>query len=128
MSHLLRDYKRNGLNKDIETRERIKEIQKEIADLERDCNKNMNEDVTKVIFSLEELQGIPQDILHKFEDVIDQPGHKYVSLKYPDVLPTLRFAQIENTRKKLDYVYQNKCADSNTQLLEKLVQKRHELA
>ena len=52
----------------------------------------MNEDVTKVVFSLEELQGIPQDIVNKFEDVKDQPGHKYVSLKYPDVLPTLRFA------------------------------------
>lgn len=29
----------------------------------------MNEDLTKVVFSLEELQGIPQDIVNKFEDV-----------------------------------------------------------
>lgn len=88
----------------------------------------MNEDLTKTVFSLEELEGLPQNVISGLADVEDQPGHKYLTLKYPDVLPTMRFAKKSSTRQKMDFVNQNKCAAKNTELLESLVALRHELA
>jgi Zn-dependent oligopeptidase len=116
------------MNKPAETREEIKKVQKRIADLEREANQNMNEDVSKTSFSVEELEGLPKSIVDGLADVEDKAGHKWVTLKYPDVLPTLRFAKREATREKMDFVYQNKCAEKNTPLLESLVEERHKLA
>lgn len=69
VKHLVRDYKRNGLDQPSETRDKIKTIQKEIADLEREANQNMNEDVTKTSFKVEELEGLPQQLIDNFQDV-----------------------------------------------------------
>jgi len=40
----------------------------------------LNEDKTKVEFSIEELEGVPEDNIKAFENVPDKEGFKYVSL------------------------------------------------
>lgn len=103
-------------------------MKKEIADIERKASQNINEDKTKVEFEEKDLEGLPKDTLEKLEKVPEKEGFRYVSMKYPEVIPALRLCKNEETRKKLDFVRSSQCQDLNVPLLEELVQKRHELA
>lgn len=76
-----------------------------MADLERVSSQNINEDTTKVEYTLEELDGMPQAVLDKLEKPEGkEETHRYVSMKYPEVLPALRLVKSEESRKKLDLV------------------------
>ena len=52
-----------------ETREAIKKIKKEISDLGTNFGSNLNEDTTYVLFTEEELKGVPEDLIKSFEKV-----------------------------------------------------------
>jgi len=39
--------------------------------------------------------------LNKLEKVENEENQRYISLKYPEILPSLRLCKNENTRKKL---------------------------
>ena len=49
-------------------------------------SKNLNEDKGFVLFSKEELEGIPEDTLNQYEKV---DGKFKVTFKYPDIFPIL---------------------------------------
>ena len=51
------------------TREAVKKIKKEISDLGTNFGSNLNEDTTYVLFSEEELKGVPEDLVKSFEKV-----------------------------------------------------------
>ena len=53
-----------------------------------------------------------------------EEGKYIVTMKYPDVLPVLRLASIEQTRKSVQQVFDNRCANINLDLLLKIVQLR----
>ena len=54
---------------DEETREAVKKIKKEISDLGTNFGSNLNEDTTYVLFTEEELRGVPEDLIKSFEKV-----------------------------------------------------------
>ena len=58
-----------GLHLEEETREAIKKIKKEISDLGTNFGSNLNEDTTYVLFTEEELKGVPEDLIKSFEKV-----------------------------------------------------------
>lgn len=109
-------------------RKYISTLMTNIADLERDANTNINNDKTKVEFSVEELEGLPSIIIEKLESVEGKEGYKYVSMKYPEVLPALKLCKNEETRRKLNFAHGTRCLEENVPLLEDLVAKRHQLA
>ena len=53
-----------------ETREAVKKIKKEISDLGTNFGSNLNEDTTYVLFTEEELKGVPEDLIKSFEKVM----------------------------------------------------------
>lgn len=57
-----------------------------ISELAIKFQQNLNEDVTKVPFSKEELEGLPEDF---FEGLAKQDDKFLVSLKYPELFPVL---------------------------------------
>ena len=58
-----------GLHLEEETREAVKKIKKEISDLGTNFGSNLNEDTTYVLFTEEELKGVPEDLIKSFEKV-----------------------------------------------------------
>ena len=58
-----------GLHLEEATREAVKKIKKEISDLGTNFGSNLNEDTTYVLFSEEELKGVPEDLVKSFEKV-----------------------------------------------------------
>lgn len=101
VDRILRDFDRNGMQFPEEKRLQIKALLTQISDLERDCSNNINNDKTKVEFKEEELVGLPESTLQKLEKVPEKEGWRFVSMKYPEVLPSLKLCKNEETRRKL---------------------------
>ena len=54
---------------DEETRNEVKRIKTKISELETKFNSNINEENTVLQFAVEELAGVPQDLIDSFEKV-----------------------------------------------------------
>ena len=106
-------------------RKYIATLMSQIADLEREASTNINNDKTKVEFHVDDLDGLPTIIIEKLESVEGKEGYKYVSMKYPEVLPALKLCKNEETRRKLNFAHGTRCIEENTPILEDLVAKRH---
>jgi len=123
----IRDFERNGLALDEEPRNRLKALKQEISRMQIEFQKNLNEDDTKLVFTKDELEGLPEDFLKGLK-AGENEGEYVVTLQYPDLVPVLKLAKKESTRKKLDHAHASKCQESNTPLLEKTLQLRREQA
>ena len=93
VDRILRDFDRNGMQFPEEKRQQIKTLLTQISDLERDCSNNINNDKTKCEFEEKDLEGIPEKTVDKFEKVPEKEGWRYVSMKYPEVLPGIASSQ-----------------------------------
>ena len=69
LERLVKEGRRNGLHLEESQRERIKEMQKRMSDLSLTFGKNLNEDTTKLHFSAEELDGLPDDFMEALDKV-----------------------------------------------------------
>ncbi|ONH64899.1 Saccharolysin [Cyberlindnera fabianii] len=118
------EFRRNGLALPLDKREKVKDIQKQLSDLSLEFSKNLGENKEHILFTKEELEGVPEDVVGQFEQV---DGKLKMTFKYPDVLPTMKYAKNPETRKRAFLGDQNKNAD-NEALLVKAVQLRRELA
>lgn len=61
--------KRNGLHLPEEIRAQITDVKKRISELGTNYMANMNEDVSFLEFSREELAGVPEDLVNSFQEV-----------------------------------------------------------
>ncbi|TPX58646.1 hypothetical protein SpCBS45565_g07930 [Spizellomyces sp. 'palustris'] len=125
-----RDFKRNGLALPKEKRDELEKLKKKLADASTEFSKNMNEDKTEVLFTKDELEGMPDDFLEGLTKKVDEKDgvEKYaVTMKYPDIIPTLRMANREETRKRLDIANGQKC-QANVAILEGAVAVREQIA
>ncbi|KAK6454064.1 oligopeptidase [Scheffersomyces xylosifermentans] len=121
-------YKRNGLNLPEEQREQIKKLKKELSTLSVTFSKNMNEEKDFVLYTTEELDGVPKDVVDQFEKVTENGVEKHkMTFKYPDLHPVLKHAKNQATRKSAFIANQNKCPE-NAQILDKIIRTRFELA
>lgn len=107
--------KRAGLALDEETRNKVIALRKKLSTLSIQFNKNLSEEDGSLLFTKEELEGVPEDILSQFPKVDD----KYkLSFKYPDVFPTLRYCKVDATRKAIYTGFDNRTVNNDDILLE----------
>lgn len=122
-------YIRNGLGIPAgPKRDRFKEIKKRLSELSIIFQKTLNEENGGLWFTLEELDGVPKDViatLKKGEG--ENEGKVWLSFKYPDLFPTLKYAKNPAIRKKLFTENENKC-NSNVPLFKEAVVLRDEAA
>jgi len=125
LKHTLRDFKRNGLDLEEKTRERLTEIQTRMSQLGIQYSTNLGEENTKLIFKLEELDGMQEAFLasRKQED-----GTYELSLKYPDIFPIFKNCKVAKTRELMEFKYCTRCKEENSQIMEELVKLRAEQA
>ena len=126
-----RSFVRQGLALDSATdKEKLKEINRRTADLLTQYSKNLNEQSEGVWFSSDELQGVPEDVLHRFkrgEADSDRAGSYQVSLRVPDLRDILKYSSNAETRKRMFLANENKCLN-NVPIFQEVVDLRDKAA
>lgn len=127
------DYKRNGLDLSPEAQEKMKEIKKRLSELSITFSRTVNEDKTERLFTKEELEGMPDDFLSGLT-TSTRPGPDgkeetvyHVTMKYPDLIPAMKMAKREETRRILDQANSTRC-ESNIAVLTEAVKLRRQAA
>lgn len=122
------DYKRNGLGLPFEKLQQVKLIKEKLSQLSIEYSSNLSEDESFISFTLNELNGVPNDVIKSFENFNenDQTFYK-MTFKYPDILPVLKYAKSSETRKRAFLGDQNK-VPKNSKILIDAVKLRFKLA
>lgn len=127
VEHMLRDFRRSGVDKDELTRNRIKALNEEINLIGQTFDKNIRDDVRQIaIDSADELKGLPEDYIAAHKPGAD--GKIIITTTYPDYVPVMQYAHSEKLRRDLYKVFRQRGYPQNEKVLQELVAKRHELA
>ncbi|GAA5825842.1 hypothetical protein JCM5353_002455 [Sporobolomyces roseus] len=124
MKRLILDRKRNGLGLDEEKRKQYFELKKRIMSLEIDFQKNCNEEDGSILFTREELEGVPSDVISGYDQI---DGKYKMTFKTPDYVPVVKQAVLPETRKRANVGYESKTSQ-NGPLLSEIVRLRQEAA
>ena len=118
-------YVRNGLNIPAgPKRDRFKEIKKRLSELGIQFSKNLNEEKGGNWFTIDELKGVPEDVL----SLLKKEGDKYfLTYKYPDLFPALMYGTNPKTRQSIFIGNENKC-NQNVPLFREAITLRDEAA
>jgi metallopeptidase MepB len=122
-------YVRNGLGVPAgPKRDRFKEIKKRISELQIAFQKTLNEENGGLWLTPEELEGVPEDVignLKKGEG--EHAGKVWLTFKYPDLFPTLKYAKRADIREKYHVANENK-VNSNAKIFKEVIILRDEAA
>jgi len=122
----IQERKLDGLHLDETTRNKVKDIKEKISELSVEFSKNCNEESTKLNFTLEQLNGVNENLLKSLSK--NENGDLIVSLKYPVYFPIMKECRVPETRRLLNIAFDKRCVTENTPVFEKILELRAELA
>lgn len=113
LQKLLSDFERNGLSLQENKRAELAQILKDLNELCTKFNRNVNETNPSLSFSRAELEGLTEDYLQSLKRDEANTQNFLVSLKYPELVPLMQRAKVEETRRKMEFLNSTKCMDVN---------------
>ena len=127
LARLLRDYRRFGIDKDEETRDKVRALNAELAEISSEFSKNLREIQGSVqLDSVAALDGLPEDYIEAHQP--DENGKITITTDYPDTGPIFSYSSNEALRKDLLRQINNRAYPENVEPLRRLLEKRYELA
>ena len=127
VEHMLRDYKRSGVDKDDATRARIKALNEEINLIGQQFDKNVREGARQLVLnSVDDLKGLPQDYIDTHKP--NESGKIVLTTAYPDYVPFMQFSENDELRKQFYVIFRQQAYPENKAVLQQLLSKRYELA
>ncbi len=126
IEHLLRDFRRAGVDKDEATRAKVHALKDELVKIGQEFGKNIREDTRRIRVEPAALAGLPEDYIAAHAPGAD--GKVVISTDYPDYVPYMTYAQDDAHRLELYKVFRQRGYPKNIAVLEELLQKRYELA
>ncbi|MBU2572900.1 MAG: Zn-dependent oligopeptidase [Elusimicrobia bacterium] len=122
----LLDFKKNGLGLEPRKTKKVKKLLKELVALELQFSKNLREVTDSVDMTAEELKGLPEDYTGRLKKTSD--GKYTVTMNYPDYIPFMDNAESDGARKRLEAVFNDRCAAANVKLMEDAIAMRRKIA
>ncbi|MCW5835615.1 MAG: Zn-dependent oligopeptidase [Labilithrix sp.] len=122
----LRDFRRNGLDLDDERQRRLREINEELTKLSLDFDTNLAESHLTVEATPAELEGLPDAFLTSHPP--NKDGKIVLTTDYPDYFPVLTYAKDRRLALALFKQFENRAADANVPVLDKILALRAERA
>lgn len=127
LEHMLRDFRRSGVDKDQATRTKIRQLNEEINLIGQSFDKNIRDGGLSIqVDSVDQLVGLPEDFITAHQP--DEQGKITITTNYPDYVPVMQYAHNDNLRRELYRVFRQQAYPANKEVLTNLVNKRHELA
>lgn len=129
LQKLHRRFQQNGCSvSDERQRNEFKVKMMRLADLVRECNKNLSEDASGVWLTRDDLDGIPQSLTSRLKFGEDKHAeHLWLSTKVPFSGPAITNAKSESARRKIYYAVQNRM-QVNVPLFREIILLRDETA
>lgn len=127
----VRDFRREGVDREPAVREKIKQINKEIVDIGLTFKRNIAEDTRFIdVESPSDLAGLPQDYVDARVKASEKnPGGKIrITTDYPDYVPFMKYAHSDPLRKAMAAQFNNRAYPANIEPLKQLIVKREEKA
>ena len=126
VQHELRDFRLAGVDKDDATRKRIKELRDELVKIGQEFDRNIREGVRSIEVDPADLEGLPSDYVEGHKPGAN--GKVTINTNYPDFFPVMSYAKKDDVRRRLYMEYQNRAFPKNTEVLNRLIARRGELA
>jgi len=126
LDRTLLEYRLGGVDKDADTRVKIKALQDRITSLSLQFGRNVQDDVRKISVKKEQLEGLPEDYIARHKP--DADGNYQITTDQPDVGPMLSFGQDASVRRQLMLAYNDRAYPANSKVLLDLLQARQDLA
>jgi metallopeptidase MepB len=109
-------------------RDRFKEIKKRLSEIAIKFQKTLNEENGGLWLTPAELEGVPKDLIEGLKKGDgENDGKIWLTFKYPDLFPTLKYAKDPSVRERLFVANENKC-NSNIALFKETIELRDEAA
>lgn len=122
----LASLRRAGVDRDEATRARIQALKEELIQISQDFGRNIREDVRTVELDPAQLAGLPEDYVAAHPPGAD--GKVRITSDYPDYVPFMVYAKDAAAREAVWRAYRMRGHPQNVEVLQKLVDKRQELA
>jgi thimet oligopeptidase len=126
LAHTLRDFRRNGLELDARGQARVREINEELTKLGQDFDANLAASHLSLDATPAQLDGLPKEWLASHQP--DPAGKIQVSTDYPDYFPVLTYAKDRQVALDLYKLFDNRAADKNVAVLDRILLIRSEKA
>ncbi|HEY5947040.1 MAG TPA: M3 family metallopeptidase, partial [Kofleriaceae bacterium] len=127
LEHTLRDYRRAGVDKPVEVRDRLKQIDEELTKLGQQFSKNISEDMRAIeIKDAARLAGLPADFIASHQP--DANGVIRITTDYPDYNPFMMYADDDGLRRELYVKFRSRGDKDNEHILAQVLQLRAEKA
>ena len=126
LKHLLRDYRRAGVDKDEATRKTLAALDAEMVKLGQEFRRNITEDKRHIMVKEQDLAGLPKDFLKSHKK--DKTGKIKITTDYPDFLPVVAYAKKEKVRRDLYQKFLSRAYPKNEAVLKSLLAKRYTYA
>jgi thimet oligopeptidase len=123
---ILRDFRRSGVDRPAEVRDRLRAIAERLTVLEQDFGRAVRDDVRSIRVRPEQLDGLPADFVAAHQP--DEDGLVSITTDYPDYIPFLTFATDAIARHELAVEFLNRAYPVNEPVLREMLDLRAEQA
>ena len=122
----LLDFRRSGVDRDDETRERLRRIAERQTEVGQTFSKNIRDGVGRLQVAPDRLAGLPADVVEAHPPGDD--GLVGLTTEYPDYVPVMTFAEDRELRREMATAFLNRAWPHNDDVLRELLELRRENA
>lgn len=125
---ILRDYRRAGLHLNKSERTEVEQLRKKLTGLTTDFDANITKVQKPVVFSLEELESVPESFLNQPKIKTGDNQYTIMANVTFHFVTVMENAKREATRRRLKTERYSLATDQNSPLLQQIVELRDEIA